>query len=140
MKLCNHCLIETNDFRKSKGKRDGLDSWCIPCRKLQAKEFYKNNKAKINEKCRDYRAKDPKKWSEIKKKSYYSDHKRTKTRQRLSRQKNSVTINEGARQRYILNKDHINERKAQSRYKILYGEFGEAYRLYIKLDKETRNG
>ena len=53
-KYCTTCETDKpiSEFRPSKTKKDGLQSKCIPCDKLYAKQYYEKNKARCVDRTR----------------------------------------------------------------------------------------
>jgi hypothetical protein len=51
MKKCNKCLIEKplSDFGKNKSKKDGVQTYCAPCRSEYHKQLWRNNQGGIKE-------------------------------------------------------------------------------------------
>jgi len=57
MKICTKCEIlkENTEFGKTNKNKDGLKSYCDPCRRQYSKQYYKKNKERlkiVNEKWR----------------------------------------------------------------------------------------
>jgi|SRR6185312_2103864 len=57
MKICTRCGISRPDeqFGRNKKMRDGLDSWCNPCRSERQRARYSANSEKYREYSREYR-------------------------------------------------------------------------------------
>ena len=106
-KKCNKCnsVRPVNEFSKYKRSKDGLQSNCKICVKnyrkenkesltLKAKEFYNNNKSKIQEKKRVYYKKN-KEVIKLNSKKYYDEHSdEIKPKLRKYRNDNKETLNE----------------------------------------------
>lgn len=69
MKKCSKCnlLKSEEEFGKHRRNRDGLNTECKQCNKERATLWQKNNKEKINKKCREWNMANPEKRKEISK-------------------------------------------------------------------------
>lgn len=110
-KVCSKCKIEKNvcEFGKKKTTKDGYQSRCRECRKIETREYkekYPNknkekwvkNKDMLSEKYRKWYQKNPeysKKW----------------------REKNKEKINKDKRERYSINKEKNREKEKERRQK-----------------------
>lgn len=56
MKICNKCSTEKSEaeFYSRKGSKDGLRNECKKCHNIKSKEYYEENREKINKRHRDY--------------------------------------------------------------------------------------
>jgi hypothetical protein len=72
MKTCRLCSTEKPlvEFLKRKDQKDGLHFWCKPCLKIKKAESYQNNREKALATMAAYRAANPDKVSEAKKRCY----------------------------------------------------------------------
>lgn len=102
MKICSRCKIEKkfNDFSKCKNKKDGLNIYCKVCLKEFYKQYYSDNKDKINKKNN--------KWRETNKQYFKQYHIKYDAEYRIN---NKDKISQQYKQYRKHNKDKINQRK-----------------------------
>jgi hypothetical protein len=107
MKKCTKCgeLKPFSEFHKDKCSKDGLKSQCKKC----MKEYYENNKEKINKQQKEYRENNKEKILEYQK-EYYENNKEKILEQRKEYRENnyvriwcSSTINKHKNRSYIVN-------------------------------------
>lgn len=67
MKTCRRCVTSKplSEFRSDSRYADGRGSWCMQCHRQRGAEWAKENRARLTEKARAWRAKNPKKAAEI---------------------------------------------------------------------------
>ena len=67
-KFCYKCNENKplDAFGKNKSKKDGLSTECKPCKKLQDRRYYNENKNKVLESAKNYRTKNPEKVAQAK--------------------------------------------------------------------------
>ncbi len=60
-KFCNTCKMERSlaQFRKDKGKKDGLSTQCSPCQKVRQREYYEKNREEIIRKSIEWGKRNP---------------------------------------------------------------------------------
>ena len=74
---CGEWLVANNSyFSKNKCGKYGLQSKCKRCDNKRRKKYYKENKEKILESCKEYR-KNHSEQRKIYQKQYYEEHKDT---------------------------------------------------------------
>lgn len=75
-KWCPKCkrLLSTDEFNRSKGRRDGLSGWCKTCRSADGKRYYENNKEQILVKHAEWRE-DNKEYSKEYAARYYQENR-----------------------------------------------------------------
>ena len=90
---CGEWLVANNSyFSKNKCGKYGLQSKCKRCDNKRRKKYYKENKEKILESCKEYR-KNHSEQSKIYRKQYYEEHK--------------DTIKENQKKYYLSSKDNL---------------------------------
>lgn len=75
--ICITCGDELTELNWTEGKRRGYVKKCSPCHKIRMKQYYLDNKEKINAQGRQWRQDNPIRAKEISNKSYH-DHKENK--------------------------------------------------------------
>jgi hypothetical protein len=96
MKACSLCNSSKpfESFYRKQDSKDGRASACIECRKVQKKEEYVADKARVLQRVAEYRAMNPEKVSEAKKASRLKkyDEYRAKQRQQYSQNKDAILL------------------------------------------------
>lgn len=95
-KVCRLCEVEkpTSEFYKDKSKKDGLGSYCLPCRKKKSRQWEQENRDRKNASVRAHRAANP---------------ERTKELSRQQREKSREKLRAYGRARYAANRERLLE-------------------------------
>lgn len=89
MKVCSKCNTKKpfSEFSKRASSKDGYNVWCKPCKKTYDSEYFEKNREKTLQRNREYKAKDPKKWSEYGKAYYISNKEEMRSKNKEARMK-----------------------------------------------------
>lgn len=152
-KTCSKCGKEKpfSEFNKRKRSKDGYYIWCKDCAKKYQAEWYKQNKARIDEQHRKYRRENVDKIRASYRKYYYSEqgqkrvkeyrkktYERAKEYHRQYRKNNIEHIRKRQREYYHKNKDK--HRVWKKRWEETHQEELKAYRKrYGKENREKIN-
>lgn len=96
MKKCTKCGIDrpkTEYFKRSDSK-DGLNAWCKPCKKVYDQSYSAENKDKLLERHRAYKAADPDRWKAYGQEYYQANKDKMKSQSRVARLKLNYGIDE----------------------------------------------
>lgn len=128
MKICLKCKIEKelNLFTKDKNRKDGLNPYCIPCRKEQKRNYYLMNRKNILTKCKEYREEN-------------RDIVREKARRYYK--ENPQIIKETKRREYLKNKERykIESKKRQIAKKEEIALYQKQYRQTHREERNNRH-
>lgn len=100
MKICSKCEIEKpkSEFYRQVRSKDGLASWCKPCRRASEKLRYSVNVAMVHAKQRAYRE---------------AHREELIAKKREYHRENRVTINEKRRELHAANPERLNKRNRE---------------------------
>lgn len=101
-KRCCTCKLElsTDNFTINRSRKSGFSDRCKPCRKIQKRDFYLRNKARLAPKFREYYLSVKEQHNERARRAYREKHAERLARQAEYQSRNKEFISAARRSRY----------------------------------------